>query len=230
MDAEQQVYDTHKDFTQLLTDAAMDPEGSGASCSTQKFAIALTKEWIVSAYNDVTAKNRMNIPDTIDISIGSFNDMTRDGRNEQELEGRLINQLTGERDAKLAQCVMSGFDQFCLYGGAVIGVVGLLMLIMGHPFLGIIAVVAGIGFVMKHFSTKKSIQNERNRISMDYDKLINSSVEILRALMAEIVDFIAEFNQKDAQASQVTEYLDQISPEQYVRKLAGTRRHVRANA
>lgn len=230
MDVEQQVYDTHKDFTQLLTDAAMDPEGSGASCSTQKFAIALTKEWIVSAYNDVTAKNRMNIPDTIDISIGSFNDMTRDGRNEQELEGRLINQLTGERDAKLAQCVMSGFDQFCLYGGAVIGVVGLLMLIMGHPFLGIIAVVAGIGFVMKHFSTKKSIQNERNRISMDYDKLINSSVEILRALMAEIVDFIAEFNQKDAQASQVTEYLDQISPEQYVRKLAGTRRHVRANA
>ena len=229
MDAEQQVYDTHKDFTQLLTDAAMDPEGSGASCSTQKFAIALTKDWIISAYNDVTARNRMNIPQYIDITIGTFNDKTADGRNEQELEGKMIAQLTQERDAKLAKCVMSGFDQFCLYGGCVIGVVGLLMMFAGHLFLGIIAAVAGIFFVVKHFSSKKSIESDRQRIIQDYENLTNNSIVILRAMMAEIVDFIAEFNQKDARAADVVEYLEQISPEQYVRKLSGTRRHVRTN-
>ena len=229
MDAEQQVYDTHKDFTQLLTDAAMDPEGSGASCSTQKFAIALTKDWIISAYNDVTARNRMNIPQYIDITIGTFNDKTADGRNEQELEGKMIAQLTQERDAKLAKCVMSGFDQLCLYGGGVIGVVGLLMMFTGHLFLGIIAAVAGIFFVVKHFSSKKSIESDRQRIIQDYDNLSKNSIEILRAMMAEIVDFIAEFNQKDAKAAHVVEYLEQISPEQYVRKLSGTRRHVRTN-
>ena len=229
MDAEQQVYDTHKDFTQLLTDAAMDPEGSGASCSTQKFAIALTKDWIVSAYNDVTAKNRMNIPQYIDIVIGTFKDRTEDGRNEQELEGKMIAQLTQERDAKLAKCVMSGFDQFCLYGGGVIGVVGLLMMFTGHLFLGIIAAVAGVFFVVKHFSSKKSIESDRQRIVQDYENLTKSSIEILRALMAEIVDFIAEFNQKDARAADVIEFLEQISPEQYVRKISGTRRHVRTS-
>ena len=227
MDAEQQVYDTHKDFTQLLTDAAMDPEGSGASYSTQKFAIALTKDWIVSAYNDVTAKNRMNIPQYIDIVIGTFKDRTEDGRNEQELEGKMITQLTQERDAKLAKCVMSGFDQFCLYGGGVIGIVGLLMMFTGHLFLGIIAAVAGIFFVVKHFSSKKSIESDRQRIVQDYENLTKSSIEILRALMAEIVDFIAEFNQKDARAAEVVDFLEQISPEQYVRKISGTRRHVR---
>lgn len=227
MDAEQQVYDTHKDFTQLLTDAAMDPEGSGASYSTQKFAIALTKDWIVSAYNDVTAKNRMNIPQYIDIVIGTFKDRTEDGRNEQELEGKMITQLTQERDAKLAKCVMSGFDQFCLYGGGVIGIVGLLMMFTGHLFLGIIAAVAGIFFVVKHFSSKKSIESDRQRIVQDYENLTKSSIEILRALMAEIVDFIAEFNQKDARAADVVDFLEQISPEQYVRKISGTRRHVR---
>ena len=227
MDAEQQVYDTHKDFTQLLTDAAMDPEGSGASYSTQKFAIALTKDWIVSAYNDVTAKNRMNIPQYIDIVIGTFKDRTEDGRNEQELEGKMIAQLTQERDAKLAKCVMSGFDQFCLYGGGVIGIVGLLMMFTGHLFLGIIAAVAGIFFVVKHFSSKKSIESDRQRIVQDYENLTKSSIEILRALMAEIVDFIAEFNQKDARAAEVVDFLEQISPEQYVRKISGTRRHVR---
>ena len=227
MDAEQQVYDTHKDFTQLLTDAAMDPEGSGASYSTQKFAIALTKDWIVSAYNDVTAKNRMNIPQYIDIVIGTFKDRTEDGRNEQELEGKMITQLTQERDAKLAKCVMSGFDQFCLYGGGVIGIVGLLMMFTGRLFLGIIAAVAGIFFVVKHFGSKKSIESDRQRIAQDYENLTKSSIEILRALMAEIVDFIAEFNQKDARAAEVVDFLEQISPEQYVRKISGTRRHVR---
>ena len=229
MDAEQQVYDTHKDFTQLLTDAAMDPEGSGASCSTQKFAIALTKDWIVSAYNDVTAKNRMKIPQYIDIAIGTFKDRTEDGRNEQELEGKMITQLTQERDAKLAKCVMSGFDQCCLYGGGVIGIVGLLMMFTGHLFLGIIAAVAGVFFVVKHFSSKKSIESDRQRIAQDYENLTKNSIEILRALMAEIVDFIAEFNQKDARAADVVEFLEQISPDQYVRKLSGTRRHVKTN-
>ena len=230
MDAEQQVYDTHKDFTQLLTDAAMDPEGSGASCSTQKFSIALTKDWIVSAYNDVAARNRMHIPQDIDITIGTFSDKTADGCNEQELEGKMIAQLTRERDAKLAKCVMSSFDQFCLYGGGVIGVAGLVMMFTGHLFLGIIAAVAGVFFVLKHFSRKKQIDGDRTRIAQEYENLTKNSIEILRALMAEIVDFIAEFNQKDAQAEQVVEYLEQISPEQYVRKLSGTRRHVRANA
>ena len=229
MDAEQQVYDTHKDFTQLLTDAAMDPEGSGAGCSTQKFAIALTKDWIINAYNDVTAKNRMRIPQYIDIAIGTFKDRTEDGRNEQEVEGRMIAQLAQERDAKLAKCVMSGFDQFCLYGGGAIGIVGLVMLITQRYLLGIIAVIAGAFFIVKHFSSKKAIENNRQRIIQDYDNLIRSSIEILRALMAEIVDFIAEFNQKDARAADVVEFLEQISPEQYVRKLSGTRRHVRTN-
>ncbi len=229
MNIEQQVYDTHKDFTQLLTDAAMDPEGSGASCSTQKFAIALTKEWIISAYQDVTAKNRMNIPQYIDISIGTFTDRTQDGRNEQELEGRMIQQLIAQRDAELAKCVLTSFDQFCLYGGPVIGIVGLIMILRHSVFLGLLAVLAGIGLVMKYFSDKKKIENARIGITSKYETLITKSVETLRALMAEIVDFIAEFNQKDAQAARVIEYLEQISPEQYVRRLSGTRRHVRAN-
>ena len=141
----------------------------------------------------------------------------------------MITQLTQERDAKLAKCVMSGFDQCCLYGGGVIGIVGLLMMFTGHLFLGIIAAVAGVFFVVKHFSSKKSIESDRQRIAQDYENLTKNSIEILRALMAEIVDFIAEFNQKDARAADVVEFLEQISPDQYVRKLSGTRRHVKTN-
>lgn len=46
MAVEQTAFEEHKDFTQLLTDAAMKPDSSHASASTQKFAIALSKEWV----------------------------------------------------------------------------------------------------------------------------------------------------------------------------------------
>ena len=46
MAVEQTAFEERKDFTQLLTDAAMKPESSHASVSTQKFAIALSKEWV----------------------------------------------------------------------------------------------------------------------------------------------------------------------------------------
>ena len=85
---EQTAFDTHKDFTQLLTDAAMKPESSHASASTQKFAIALSKDWITNAYNDVTAQNRMKIPNEIEINVDTFNDKTTDGQNETELIDR----------------------------------------------------------------------------------------------------------------------------------------------
>lgn len=56
MSIEVTAFETHKDFTQLLTDAAMKPESSHSSISTQKFALALSRDWVTNAYNDVTAK------------------------------------------------------------------------------------------------------------------------------------------------------------------------------
>lgn len=45
MQIEQTAFEQSKNFTQLLTDAAMKPESSHVAVSTQKFALALSKEW-----------------------------------------------------------------------------------------------------------------------------------------------------------------------------------------
>ena len=49
----------------------------------------------------------------------------------------------------------------------------------------------------------------------------------IRATLAEVVDFRAEFAAKDAQSQQVIDFLEQITPEQYVRKLADSNRRVK---
>lgn len=227
MNVEQTAFETHKDFTQLLTDAAMKPETAHSSVSTQKFAFALSRDWVMNAYNDVVAQNRMKIPNEIEINVDTFNDTTVDGQNENELLERFSTLVSSERDAELATCVMSSFEQFCLYGGIAVGVIGLVMLLFGNKFLGLIAVIAGVGMVLNHFSKKKDIENKRLNIAERYEKKRSSGSEIIRATLAEVVDFRIEFADKDSESEQVIDFLEQLSPDQYVRKLATSNRRVK---
>ena len=226
MAVEQTAFDTHKDFTQLLTDAAMKPESSHASVSTQKFAIALSKDWISNAYNDVTAQNRMKIPHEIEINVDTFNDKTTDGQNETEMIGRFNALINQEKATALATCVLTGFEKFCLYGGIAIGAIGLIMLIAVNIFMGLIAVIAGVGMVINHFSKKKQLETKRQNIEKQFEDKRTSGTQIIRATLAEVVDFRAEFALRDGESRKVIDFLDQISPEQYVRKLSDSNRRI----
>ncbi len=227
MQIEETAFATHKDFTQLLTDAAMKPESSHSGVSTQKFAIALSRDWISNAYNDLIAQNRMKIPNEIQLKVGNFIDITTDGQNENELITKFNAMIDKEKAAALAQCELTKFDEYCLYGGGIIAAMGLGMAISGSVFLGIIAVVAGVGLISNHFSKKKKSEAAKETINTQYEERRNSGMGIIRALLAEVVDFRSEFATKDAESQNVIDFLSQITPEQYVRKIADTNRRIR---
>lgn len=227
MAVEQTAFEEHKDFTQLLTDAAMKPESSHASVSTQKFAIALSKEWISNAYSDVVAQNRMKIPNEIEINVDTFNDKTTDGQNETELIGKFNALVDVEKANALSQVVLSGFEEFCKWGGAAIGAIGLIMAIAGSGFLGLIAIIAGVGMVINHFSKKKAVEQNRQNIEAQFEEKRQKGSQIIRAILAEVVDFRAEFAEKDSESQKVLDFLEQISPEQYVRKLSDSNRRIK---
>ena len=227
MSIEVTAFETHKDFTQLLTDVAMKPESSHSSISTQKFALALSRDWVTNAYNDVTAKNRMKIPYEIEINVDTFNDKSTDGQNENELVEKFNSQIDSEKEQTLANYFPSLFDKFLLYGGIAIGVIGLMMMISGNVFLGLIAIIAGIFMVLKHKSNIENIETSRKKIEEQYeDKRVNGE-QIIRAILAEIVDFRIEFAEKDAESTKVLDFLEQIRPEQYVNKLASSNRKIK---
>ena len=217
MAVEKTAFEAHKDFTQLLTDAAMKPESSGASVSTQKFAIALSRDWIANAYSGLVAKNRASIPRSIQINIDNFNDQTMDGQNENELIGKFGNLVESERAAALLRARMSGFEQFCLWGGAAIGVIGIIAIVFGQIFLGLLAIVGGTAFLINHFSKKKKHEEERVNIERNSASKYNDGSMIIRAVLAEVVDFMAEFRKRDSIGQSVAGFLDHISPDKYVR-------------
>lgn len=230
MAMEQTAFDAHKDFTQLLTDAAMRPETSGASVSTQKFAISLSKDWITHAYSDVVAKNRAEVPEKIEINIENFNETTVDGSDEEVLVQKMIQVIAEEENDALRSRRLSVFQQFSLVAGGIIAVVGLIMAFAeSSRLLGIIAVIAGIALVLSHFSARSKVDRERNVIRMHFDNKRNLGVQILRATIAEIVDIRAHFEYKDAESTLVMDFLEQIKPDQFVKKLSDSTRRIKVD-
>lgn len=227
MKIEKSAFENKKNFTQLLTDAAMKPESANASVSTQKFSIALSKNWISNAYNDVTAKNRSKVPHEIEINIDTFNDTTIDGKDEEALVSKFNNLIDKEKADAISKCFLTGFEKFCLFGGSAIGILGILMLISGNVFFGGIAVVAGIGMVINHFSHKKSVESMKRRLDSEFEQKRENGLIILRAILAEVVDFREEFTKKDIESKKVNDFLEQISPEQYIRKINEASRKIK---
>ena len=227
MQIQQTAFETHKDFTQLLTDAAMTPESSGASVSTQKFAFALSHQWVLNAYNDVVAKNRMKIPDVIEINVDTFNGDTTDGHNEAELIDKFNKLVDSERDTALEDYKLSAFESFCFIGGILIAIVGLFMAGTGNKLLGLISLIAGIGMIIKYYSANKKLNSAKKQIIEQFEKKRDDGSQIIRATLADVVDFRMEFAEKDSESEKVIDFLEQVRPDQYVRKRADSGRKIR---
>ena len=75
-------------------------------------------------------------------------------------------------------------------------------------------------------SKAKRIETSRANIEAQFEQKRTSGLEILRATLAEIVDFRAEFGEKDADAQKVKDFMEQITPEQYVKHLADSTRKI----
>ena len=225
MALEKSVYDDYRDFMQLLTDASMNPEESKSSVATQKFATALSRNNIVTAFNDVTAQNRMNVPYEIEINVDSFNDKTQDGEDEEEVLNRFENLVEQEKQADLSKLKLNMFEQFCLFGGAAVVLYGIVKSFMDKSF-AFITIILGIGLIIYHFTAKQKVQKLIQRTIESYSQKLESGKQIIRATIAEIVDFRIEFSEKDAESKKVLDFFEQIKPEEYIRRLTNSERKI----
>ena len=225
MALEKSVYDDYRDFMQLLTDASMNPEESKSSVATQKFATALLRNNIVTAFNDIVAQNRMNVPYDIEINVDTFNDKTQDGEDEEEVLNRFENLVEQEKQADLSKLKLNMFEQFCLYGGAAVILYGIIKSFMDKSF-AFITIILGIGLIIYHFTAKQKVQKLIQKTIENYAQKLESGKQIIRATIAEIVDFRIEFTEKDAESKKVLDFFEQIKPEEYIRRLTNSERKI----
>lgn len=104
---------------------------------------------------------------------------------------------------------------------------GIGMMAALNVLLGIVVVVIGAGLIVNYFSKKTQLERARLNVQKEFDEKRNIGFQVLRAALAETVDFRREFAEKDAESQKVLDFLEQISPEQYVKKLADGNRRIK---
>ena len=228
MQIEQTAFEQSKNFTQLLTDAAMKPESSHVAVSTQKFALALSKEWILSAYNDIVAKNRMNVPNEIELNLFHFSAATVDGQNEDVVRDRFNSELDFERAKALSRNNLSSYDRASLYGGIAIFFIGIFMLAGGKNAitLGLIAAIAGIILMVNFFAKERKVEEKKKCVEGQYIDRRTKGCQIIRAVLAEVVDYRNELEKWDAESQKVVDYLERLTPSEYVCKTKDSGRRI----
>ncbi|MBP0639121.1 hypothetical protein [Cupriavidus sp. AcVe19-6a] len=194
-------------FTQLLTNAAMNPELSHATRATQRYAIALSRTWVRNAHDDLTASFRNSVPEEVEISIDGWQEKTRIGENEGPLLVSLGKHLDDVRDKTLATLKL-GLKHWTALG---VGIVALLMAMTSGWFFLLVAVVA-IGWF---FTSKAEVAKAKAKVIEEAANRKNQCESALKAVLAEVVEWRRDVAAGDAFAIHVGHLLDGISPEQY---------------
>ena len=223
------VFEERTSFTETLTKAVMYPDDVKASPSTQKLALSLSREWISDAYSQVIAENRLNIPTEIEINIDTFNDKTKDGTDEERLVKAFNDHIDLEKREALEAVKLKPLDIYLGIGGAAAAVIELIMAAMGvamggNMLLGIFIVIVGGAMIFRYRGKQKAMQEKCAAIEKQFEEKRAKGVAILRAVIAEIVDFKIDFDLADAVGEDVIDLLDQLDPDECVSAISGAGR------
>lgn len=210
--AERKALEEIIDFTQLLTSAAMHADVIKASAATQRLAIALSKDWVVSAYENVIVRLRNRVPSAFNVEIEGWKGDIRTGSEEATLCSDAETFFTRARDAAI-ELVQQPKSEAVI--PIVLGVVGVLCL-FANPALGVVGLLAAGGFGIRWHMNKKKYEQQREDLRQKYADIIAKAKDIIRALCAERVDYVNEVVQKDSVSEQTAQYLSEIEVGQYV--------------
>jgi len=216
MDAEKHIFEEKVDFLQMLTNAAFNPELSGATKVTQALAVSISQPWIVEAHDTFTANSRNKVPATVDLDIDGFKSSTKDGTDE--------NEQIQKHDSHWANILQSELSKLSFPIGMVI--IGALICIGGlygftiNPIIGVIGL--GIGGVLIWNSINNN-NKAKKAITENIEGRKTKSREVLRGCIAETVDYRKESATEDAKAEGLRQILTSISAADFSSVSAGSK-------
>ena len=204
------------DFAAMLTNAAMHPELSGASRGTQRFAVARSRDWILEGFHDLTGQSRAAVPHEMEIKAGSWSGKSVDGTNEADLVAGL-NEHYADLITKAVEAVKITAQTWLGVGAA--GLIGAWSFLSslssggGISFFGLLLMAGAGGF---YWYKRNDLENVRRRAREELEAECERTLAILRAALAELVDYRRDFTRNDDQAATVTTLLNVLDSQQMV--------------
>ncbi|WP_418360870.1 hypothetical protein [Sphingobacterium detergens] len=222
LDAESNIFDEKVDFLQILTNAAFNPELSGATKVTQALAVSISQPWIVEAHDTFTANSRSKIPTKIELQIDGFIAATENGSDEKDLLEKHDNYWHELLSLELRNLSFP-YGQTLI--GIIIGVLGLwgwnqhIVLGLAGTSIGIVMIWTSLG---NHTKAKRKIKE-------NIETRQTKAREVLRGCIAETVDYRMESTTEDAKAETLRRLLNAITPEDFSSISKDTKNILHAN-
>lgn len=214
---EQKAMDEILDFTQLLTSAAMHADIIKASNATQRLSIALSKDWIISAYENITLKIRQQFPQDFQLNIEGWIGTVTDGSEENALMSSAESHFSRIRDEQIAETKQSGLDIALPVIFAALSILGF----KSEMMWGILLLVGAAGFALRWYLNKQKIKQRKQEIRDRFEGIISDTKNTIKAICAERVDYIRHLKEQDDVSDETLEYIKEINPVQYVTHAEG---------
>lgn len=232
-------FEDTKDFTMILSEAAMGTQDMFNSPSTRKLSVAFCKEWIRNAYNDILAKERMTCAAPMKFMLNYwFEFETYDGRD----QGSIVSALSVEIGKKIERDIeritkqteeQKNQSKLIAIGTGVAAAVFLIITIASLSVIpGVLAVVLAVISAASYHYFKVGLDKEMasiiSNIEAQYLKEEKSMTEDIKRICAEAVKMSQLVNEKNKDEAVTRRLLDELSPELYIRKYEDDKaRHVR---
>ena len=215
------AFDERRDFMQLLSDAAMHPQEMQASPALQKMALALGRDAILSAFRDIVAENRAAIPQTIKFRILAFDNETEDGSNEEKLLRLFVTWNDVKRMIRMRPYELSSQEKLFRWIWLLPVLLGLYG---GEVYWTALGIAAGAVIFNAYIKAKKRMDSIHTSITEEYQKQEEEGKQMLRGVIAEIVDYRTEIARLDAESEKVIDFLQGLNPAQFIGSADGSRR------
>lgn len=215
------AFDERRDFMQLLSDAAMHPQEMQASPALQKMALALGRDSILSAFRDIVAENRADIPQTIKFRILAFDNETEDGSNEEKLLRLFVTWNDVKRMIRMRPYELSSQEKLFRWIWLLPVLLGLYG---GEVYWTALGIAAGAVIFNAYIKAKKRMDSIHASITEEYQKQEEEGKQMLRGVIAEIVDYRTEIARLDAESEKVIDFLQGLNPAQFMASADGSRR------
>ena len=206
------AFQKQTDFYSQLTNITIEYKNTKPTINTRKMALALSKNWISDAYNNLD-KNEKNNNLNIEIKIDSWTGATNNGQNENELIQDLYNHIDNETNPDIYNKRLFDIKMLLITIIGLIAIIAILLTIK-QPILGIVILIGIIIFDAYSFYVNYSERQEKIK---KRDKRKENSKYILLNTIAEIVDFKFICRDNDEIHNQINTLLNSLDYRNYIK-------------
>lgn len=212
------------DFLTLLSNAAVGGPRTEASPGTQRFAVALAKDWIVEGAGRLEAANVSAQPKSVRFDVEGWSARIDQTTGETELVAGLAAHIDAETEAAVAKVKFAGPP---LSAAIIAGVTLLLALWAGlahNPGLAAFFLIATAFLAGWSAYQARALPARRQELWRQGEQRRAVAVAQLRGGIAELVDLRADWERELAFAAELRAYLNRLNSSAFAAPAPGAKR------